>query len=385
MRAAREAAQPRHSVVWQSLEQVCTFVLLPCSPEAAMGHIHGSCMGSPAGAVLSKSATLVKQDGNPLPRYKEQDVGPLGVGSINSEGLPNPGIDYLLQSTTVGAAGAKPYIVSLSGLSLDDNLEMFGRASAVEGVAAIELNVACPNIPGKPVMAYDFEQLTVALKAVTTHPSFGRKPLGVKLAPYFDMPHFRQAADILNLFPISYVVCINTIGNALIVDTEAEQPLIAPKGGFGGLGGGYVKHTALANVRQMRGLLKDEIDVVGVGGVFTGADAFDHILCGASAVQVATCHAVEGPDCFNRIAKELEELMARKGYNSIDEFRGKLRDFDSKQATKRSSPKKKIALVNQDVDLDAANPMHPDTVPVVLIGIIVLLLGMLVRANHMFD
>lgn len=153
-------------------------------------------------------------------------------------------------------------------------------------MAAIELNVACPNIPGKPVMAYDFEQLTVALKAVTTHPSFGRKPLGVKLAPYFDMPHFRQAADILNLFPISYVVCINTIGNALIVDTEAEQPLIAPKGGFGGLGGGYVKHTALANVRQMRGLLKDEIDVVGVGGVFTGADAFDHILCGASAVQV---------------------------------------------------------------------------------------------------
>lgn len=49
-----------------------------------------------------------------------------------SAGLPNPGIDYLLQSTTVGAAGAKPYIVSLSGLSLDDNLEMFGRASAVE-------------------------------------------------------------------------------------------------------------------------------------------------------------------------------------------------------------------------------------------------------------
>jgi dihydroorotate dehydrogenase (fumarate) len=159
-------------------------------------------------------------------------------------------------------------------------------SSGTQGVTGIELNVACPNIPGKPVIAYDFEQLEAVLRAVTAHPSFGSKPVGVKLAPYFDMPHFRRAADIINQFSIDYVVCINTIGNALIVDTEAEQPLIAPKGGFGGLGGGYVKQTALANVRQLRMLLKDEIDVVGVGGIFTGADAFDHILCGASAVQV---------------------------------------------------------------------------------------------------
>lgn len=121
-----------------------------------------------------------------------------------------------------------------------------------QGVAAIELNVACPNIPGKPVIAYDFEQLEEVLRAVTSHRAFGKKPLGVKLAPYFDMPHFKRAAEIINKFPVSFVVCINTIGNALIVDVEAEQPLIAPKGGFGGLGGGYVKQTALANVRQMR-------------------------------------------------------------------------------------------------------------------------------------
>lgn len=155
-----------------------------------------------------------------------------------------------------------------------------------QGVAAIELNVACPNIPGKPVIAYDFEQLEEVLRAVTSHKSFGRKPLGVKLAPYFDMPHFMRAAEIINKFPISYVVCINTIGNALILDVDAEQPLIAPKGGFGGLGGGYVKHTALANVRQMRLHLREDIDVIGAGGVFSGEDAFGLILCGASAVQV---------------------------------------------------------------------------------------------------
>ena len=74
------------------------------------------------------------------------------------------------------------------------------------------------------------------LEAVCAESCFGQKPLGIKLAPYFDMPHFRKAAEILNRYPISFVVCTNTIGNALIVDVDTEMPLIAPKGGFGGLG-----------------------------------------------------------------------------------------------------------------------------------------------------
>ena len=90
--------------------------------------------------------------------------------------------------------------------------------------------------------------------------------------------------------PHSYVVCINTIGNALFVDPEKECAVIAPKGGYGGLGGGYVKQTALANIRMISLKLAEhgrpDIDVIGAGGVASGTDAFEMILCGAKAVQV---------------------------------------------------------------------------------------------------
>ena len=117
---------------------------------------------------------------------------------------------------------------------------------------------------------------------------------------------------------------MNTIGNCLVVDTETESALIAPKGGFGGIGGGFTKPIALANVAQLRARLDSCIDIVGVGGVATGDDAFQLILCGATAVQVATTHWLEGPGCFDRIAAELSAIMERKGYSCIDDFKGKL-------------------------------------------------------------
>eukprot|EP00959_Pyramimonas_sp_CCMP1952_P279910 5852224-Pyramimonas_sp.AAC.2 len=103
--------------------------------------------------------------------------------------------------------------------------------------------------------------------------------------------------------------------------------MIKPKGGFGGLGGAYVKPVALANVRQFSQLLRDDIDVVGVGGVTSGTDAFELILCGAKAVQVGTKHWSEGASCFTRIANELQAIMESKGYTSIEDFRGKLKEY----------------------------------------------------------
>jgi dihydroorotate dehydrogenase (fumarate) len=289
--------------------------------------------------VLAKSATLVEQTGNPLPRYKEFPMGEFCPASINSEGLPNAGINYYVSEEVVtGITGLnKPYFVSLSGLSLKDNLEMLDRAMKVEGISSIELNLACPNIPGKPTMAYDFEQMDAVLEAVCAHPLFNNKPLGVKLAPYFDIPHFQRAATILNKHPIKYVVCTNTIGNALVVDGENEQAMIKPKGGFGGLGGGYVKPVALANVRQFSQLLRADIDVVGVGGVTSGMDAFELILCGAKAVQIGTKHWSEGASCFTRVAGELEAIMNRKGYKSIEDFRGKLKEYSIAPKKKEKS------------------------------------------------
>jgi len=261
------------------------------------------------------------------------------AASLNSEGLPNSGIDYYLDSQTIidsmSADPSKPYMVSISGKTLDDNISMLKKiVKHPNKIAAIELNLACPNVIGKPIIAYDFEQLKSVLAKVTKVPGISKIPLGVKMPPFFDGVQFQQAAGILNAFAssIGYVACINTIGNALAVDIVSEAPVIASNNGYAGLSGHAVKYTALANVRQMRELLDERIDVVGVGGVESGVDAFEMILCGASAVQVGTCHWKEGPKCFDRICQELRAIMKNKGYSNIQEFRGKLKPWTKEGA-----------------------------------------------------
>ena len=160
---------------------------------------------------------------------------------------------------------------------------MLEKVLNTEGISAIELNLACPNIPGKPIIGYDFEQMDSVLSSITSISSYGKYPLGIKLPPYFDVSHFRKSTEIIAKYPIAYVTAINTIGNALFVDYEGEMEAFAANSGLGGLGGGFAKHTALANVRMLfkcfAELNRPDIDIVGVGGVHSGQDAFELILC----------------------------------------------------------------------------------------------------------
>ncbi len=271
---------------------------------------------SKAGAVLSKSATPGFRVGNPKPRYFENQFG-----SLNSMGLPNEGIESYI--SIAAQLSNKAYIVSIAGLSKSDNMQMLRRLQkSGQAVDAVELNLSCPNVPGKAQIGYDFDSTKALLEEVFQ--VFDGK-LGVKLPPYFDMIHFEQMAAILKAFPIAFVTCVNSIGNALIVDAESESVVIRPKSGFGGLGGDYLKPTGLANVRQFYKRLPG-IPVIGVGGVKTGLDAFEYILCGATAIQVGSQLMREGIDCFERIAFELKTLMKTKGYKKLSQFRGKLKD-----------------------------------------------------------
>ena len=106
-----------------------------------------------------------------------------------------------------------------------------------------ELNLSCPNVPGKPQIAYDFETTEMILDNAFT---YFDKPLGIKLPPYFDIVHFDQAAKVFNRYPLKFVNCVNSIGNGMYI--EDESVVIRPKNGFGGIGGQYIKPTALANV-----------------------------------------------------------------------------------------------------------------------------------------
>lgn len=273
---------------------------------------------SNAGAFITKSCTLNERAGNPEPRYFD-----VPLGSINSMGLPNRGFDYYLDyALNYEKQQTQPLFFSIAGMSAAENLEMLTMIEKSDFQGITELNLSCPNVPGKPQLAYDFEATEDLLQQV-----FARftKPLGIKLPPYFDLAHFDQMAEILNQFPLTYVNSINSIGNGLYIDPQKEAVVIKPKEGFGGLGGEYVNPTALANVRAFYTRLKPEIKIIGTGGIRNGQDAFEHLLCGATMLQIGTELHKEGPKIFDRITKELEQIMTEKGYRTIDEFRGKLK------------------------------------------------------------
>ena len=271
---------------------------------------------SKSSAVTMKSCTLLPREGNPEPRYAD-----LEHGSINSMGLPNLGYKaYVEFSQRLKKGYKKPVVASISGMTLEDNVTIF-KAFNKSPVDFIEFNPGSPNTIGKPIVGYDARAMDKLLKAVS---KVSKKPFGIKLPPYFDLVHFDEIAKVIKKYPAKFVTCINSIGNGLVIDADSEKPLIKPKGGLGGIGGKYIKYTALANVRRFYELFNGKIDVIGAGGVYSGVDAFEFILAGASAVQIGTAYLQKGPKIFKKVQTELKEIMKKKGYKTLKDFRGKL-------------------------------------------------------------
>lgn len=276
---------------------------------------------SKSSAITMKSCTLKPRDGNPEPRYADLDYG-----SINSMGLPNLGYKaYIRFSKNLKKKyPGKPIIASVSGLTLEDNKQIF-KAFNDSPVDIIEFNPGSPNTIGKPIVGYDSKEMDRLLYAVST---VTKKPFGVKLPPYFDLVHYEQIANVIKKYPVKFVTCINSTGNGLVINPYTERPLIKPKGGLGGIGGKYIKFTALANVKVFSDIFKEKIQVMGVGGVYSGIDAFEFILAGASAVQIGTAFLQKGPGIFQKVQEELKDFMAIKGYKKLSDFRGKLKSLD---------------------------------------------------------
>ena len=272
---------------------------------------------SSAGSFVTKTATLEARAGNPEPRYRD-----VPLGSINSMGLPNQGIDYYLDYllSLQESQPERTFFLSLVGMSPDETHTLLKKVqnSGFKGIT--ELNLSCPNVPGKPQIAYDFEATERILGEAF---SYFDKPLGIKLPPYFDIVHFDQAAEVFNRHPLKFVNCVNSIGNGMYI--EDESVVIRPKNGFGGIGGEYIKPTALANVHAFYQRLNPSIQIIGTGGVYTGRDAFEHILCGASMVQIGTALHQQGVEVFERVSLGLKAIMVQKGYETIEDFKGKLK------------------------------------------------------------
>lgn len=273
---------------------------------------------SRAGAIVTKSMTVEPRQGNPEPRY----YGFPG-GSINSMGLPNLGYRAYAELIPELKKFGKPVIASVAGLCEDDFPTI---ATAINAAVPdlIEVNLSCPNIPGKPQIGYDpdaSERLLKRVRKVIT------VPMGVKLPPYFDPAHHEAMGMVIGRCGVDFLNLINSVGNGLVVDPEREAVVIKPKGGFGGLGGAIIKPVALANVRAFYNIFQGTIPIIGTGGIVNGVDAFEHFLCGASAVQIGTVLVEEGLDVFGRLETDLAALLKRKGYDSIVACRGNLQEL----------------------------------------------------------
>lgn len=277
---------------------------------------------SASSAIMMKSCSPEPRAGNPEPRYKEVELG-----SINSIGLANHGYKKYIEyaADLKKQFPNKPIVASIVGFCHEDFLQLVEDFQNEPNVDVLEVNMSCPNVVGKPQIAYDFETSDALLEKIFTIP--GNKPIGLKLPPYFDPVHTASMAEVLKKYPISFITCINSVGNTLIIDPETEQPLIAPKWWLGWLGGDYVKPVALANVRAFYKLLGDRMQIIGCGGIKSGIDVFEHLLAGASMVQLGTVLGKEDIACFERIQKEFYEYMKKKGYTDVNQVIGKLKEL----------------------------------------------------------
>jgi dihydroorotate dehydrogenase (NAD+) catalytic subunit len=255
----------------------------------------------PFSAYVSKTITLQLRQGNPAPRLWES-----AAGLINSIGLPNKGLEGYLredlpQLAEILGAGERPVplITNVMGSTAQEIARLLEACDKRDEIAAVELNVSCPNVQTGLDIGADPRQLEQVLRAVRA--STG-KPLIVKLTPNTaDVALCALAAQEGGADSVSL---INTLRATALGPrgTRGGPPAHWLGGGTGGLSGPAIRVVALAQVAAVAARV--EIPVIGMGGVRSGADARELIDVGATLVAVGT-ESFRDPAAAARIATEL--------------------------------------------------------------------------------
>lgn len=236
-------------------------------------------------------------------------------GMLNAIGLQNPGVDYFLNVDWpwLRSLGAT-VIVNIVGRTVEEYAEVARRLEG-SGVAAVELNISCPNVKeGGLAFGTSIKGATEVTEAVRKATSL---PLIVKLSPNVtNIVDFAQAVESAGADAVSV---INTL-LGMSIDIRRKRAHLGNL--FGGLSGPSIKPVALRMVWQVAGAVK--IPVIGIGGIMTGEDAVEFLMAGASAVQVGTACFVN-PRAPLQIAGELEAFMEQQGYSSVKELVGAAR------------------------------------------------------------
>ena len=255
----------------------------------------------PFSAFVSKTITPQPRAGHPPPRLYETPAG-----MINSIGLPNKGLAGFLEHDLPELASLPvPLIVSVMGTSCDEFAELVEGVGGRAEVAALELNVSCPNVKSGLIVG---EEPGETLSLLGTLRPMTDKPLIVKLTPNVADP--AAVAVAAQDGGADAVSLINTL-KATAIRPGGTEPWLGA--GSGGLSGPSIRPVALDQVRRVAAAVG--IPVIGMGGIETGGDAIGFLAAGATAVAVGTAN-FRDPMAAERVRSELESGLSALGLGS---------------------------------------------------------------------
>jgi len=260
------------------------------------------------GAIVSKGLFLQEREGHPAPRIVETPAG-----MLNAIGLQGIGAKRFIDEKLPELRARRAIvIVNVCGTTLDEYVEVSRMIGDAEGVAAIELNISCPNIKEGGIQfgcsltgTYD---VVKAVRKVT------RVPVIPKLTPNVtDVASFARAAEDAGADAISLV---NTF-LAMVIDVETRMPKIS--NGVGGLSGPAIRPIAVRMVHECRQMVK--IPIIGMGGISDARDALEFMIAGADAVQVGTANFVD-PFVWSKILNGMDDYATRHRISRLADIVG---------------------------------------------------------------
>jgi dihydroorotate dehydrogenase (NAD+) catalytic subunit len=263
---------------------------------------------SELGGVAVKGLFLTEREGHPPPRIVETPAG-----MLNAIGLQGIGVHRFIRERLPELRERRAVVlVNICGSTLDEYVEIARILSDVDGVAALELNISCPNIKEGGIQfgcsltgTYD---VVSAIRKVT------RLPLIPKLTPNVtSVASFARAAEDAGADAVSLV---NTF-LAMAIDVETRRPKLSNV--VGGLSGPAIRPIAVRMVYECRQQVK--IPIIGMGGIIDARDALEFIIAGAAAVQIGTANFVD-PFIWGKVLDGIRAYMARHRVGRISDLVG---------------------------------------------------------------
>ena len=259
------------------------------------------------GGFVAKSLTLEPRHGNPPPRIVETPAG-----MLNAISLENVGVRAFVEEKLPEIPEGVPVIASVFGTEIELYAEVCRRLTGVPKVAGIEVNASCPHVKSGGI---EFGQNPAVLAQLSrTVRRATSLPLLEKLSP--NVTSIAEMARVCEGEGADGIAAINTL-QALVVDVETRRPSLS--NGLGGLSGPAIRPVALRMVWQCAQAVG--IPICGVGGICSGEDAIQFLLCGATAVQVGTANFLN-PTAAAEVVQGIEGYCTRHGVERVSDLVG---------------------------------------------------------------